>query len=393
MMGTRGVNVAGIGESPMGRYPDRGLREMIREAGHQAIEDSGIDPHGIDAVFVGNFAGQTLTGQGHLGPMVTETLGLTTVPAMRVEGACASGGLALLQAVNAIRYGSHDVVLVGGVEKMTHQSTGVVTGALTSAMDVELEAQTGQTFPGEFAMIAHRYFHEHRNIQREMAQVAVNAHDNALLNPHAQLHKKIDVDKVLGAPRIADPLGLFDCSLVTDGAAFLVLTADDVVNAHGVGQRHRRIRITGSGHGGDALTLQGKKSQTSFSATLQAASTAYAQSGRDAGDIDLAEVHDCFTITQIINTEDLGFFETGRGADAVADGRTALHGDMPINTSGGLKAKGHAVGATGISQAIEIITQLRGAAGDRQITKADIGLTHNLGGTAATCVINIFEGE
>lgn len=393
MMGTRGVNVAGIGESPMGRYPDRGLREMIREAGHQAIEDSGIDPHGIDAVFVGNFAGQTLTGQGHLGPMVTETLGLTTVPAMRVEGACASGGLALLQAVNAIRYGSHDVVLVGGVEKMTHQSTGVVTGALTSAMDVELEAQTGQTFPGEFAMIAHRYFHEHRNIQREMAQVAVNAHDNALLNPHAQLHKKIDVDKVLGAPRIADPLGLFDCSLVTDGAAFLVLTADDVVNAHGVGQRHRRIRITGSGHGGDALTLQGKKSQTSFSATLQAASTAYAQSGRDARDIDLAEVHDCFTITQIINTEDLGFFETGRGADAVADGRTALHGDMPINTSGGLKAKGHAVGATGISQAIEIITQLRGAAGDRQITKADIGLTHNLGGTAATCVINIFEGE
>lgn len=184
----------------MGRYPDRGLREMIREAGNQAIEDSGIDPHETDAVFVGNFAGQTLTGQGHLGPTVTEALGLTTVPAMRVEGACASGGLALLQAVNAIRYGLHDVVLVGGVEKMTHQSTGVVTGALTSAMDVELEAQTGQTFPGEFAMIAHRYFHEHRNIQREMAQVAVNAHDNALLNPHTQLHKKIDVGRVLGAP-------------------------------------------------------------------------------------------------------------------------------------------------------------------------------------------------
>lgn len=347
MMGMRGVSVAGIGETPMGRYPDRGLREMIREAGHRAIEDSGIDAGEIDAVFVGNFAGQTLTGQGHLGPMVTETLGLTTVPAMRVEGACASGGLALLQAVNAIRYGIHDIVLVGGVEKMTHQSTGVVTGALTSAMDVELEAQTGQTFPGEFAMIAHRYFHEHRNIQREMAQVAVNAHDNALLNPHAQLHKKIDVDKVLGAPRIADPLGLFDCSLVTDGAAFLVLTADDVSDAYSTGRRHRRIRITGSGHGGDALTLQGKKSQTSFSATLQAASTAYAQSGRGAGDIDLAEVHDCFTITQIINTEDLGFFETGRGADAVADGRTALHGDMPINTSGGLKAKGHAVGRPG----------------------------------------------
>lgn len=396
MTGMRGVSVAGIGETPMGRYPDRGLREMIREAGHQALEESGVDGRHIDAVFVGNFAGQTLTGQGHLGPMVTETLGLATVPAMRVEGACASGGLALLQAVNSIRHGIHDVVLVGGVEKMTHRSTGVVTGALTSAMDVELEAQSGQTFPGEFAMIAHRYFHEHRNIQREMAQVAVNAHDNALLNPHAQLHRKIDVDKVLGAPRIADPLGLFDCSLVTDGAAFLVLTADDVFDVHGAGQghrQHRRIRITGSGHGGDALTLQGKKSQTSFAATRQAASTAYAQAGRSAGDIDLAEVHDCFTITQIINTEDLGFFEVGRGADAVAEGRTALHGDLPINTSGGLKAKGHAIGATGISQAIEIITQLRGDAGERQVNKADIGLTHNLGGTAATCVINIFEGE
>lgn len=392
-LGVRGVSVAGIGETPMGKYPERSLREMVREAGNQAIDESGIDRNDIDSVFVGNFAGQTLTGQGHLGPLVTEALGLANVPAMRVEGACASGGLALLQAINSIRYGINDVVLVGGVEKMTHQSTGVVTGALTSAMDVEFEAQTGQTFPGEFAMIAHRYFYEHRNIQLEMAQVAVNAHDNALLNPHAQLHKRIDVDKVLGAPRIADPLGLFDCSLVTDGAAFLVLAADEVIDSHSLGQNNRRVRITGSGHGGDALTLHGKKSQTSFGSTLQAAATAYAQSGRNANDIDLAEVHDCFTITQIINTEDLGFFETGQGGDAVAEGRTALHGDMPINTSGGLKAKGHPIGATGISQAIEVITQLRGAAGDRQVRKADVGLTHNLGGTAATCVINIFEGD
>ncbi|MFC6147000.1 thiolase domain-containing protein [Corynebacterium nasicanis] len=385
----RDVIVAGIGETPMGRYPDRSLHDMIAEAGRAALIDAAVDPARLGAAYVGNFAGQPLTGQAHMGPLLAETLGIPHIPALRVEGACASGGLALYQAVQAIRHGMHDVVLVGGVEKMTHQTTAVVTEALTSAMDVELEAQSGLTFPGIFAMVANRYFHEHRDVSREMAQVAVNAHDNALLNPHAQLHKAIDVEKVLSAPRIADPFGLYDCSLVTDGAAFLVLTAADV----DTGSTARRVRITGSGHGGDTLTLHGRESLTSFRATRQAAATAYEQAGVGPGDIDLAEVHDCFTITQIINTEDLGFFEPGRGGDAVAEGRTALRGDMPINTSGGLKAKGHPVGATGISQAIEVITQLRGDAGERQLATADIGLTHNLGGTAGTCVINIFEGE
>ncbi|RSZ63935.1 thiolase domain-containing protein [Corynebacterium hylobatis] len=386
----RDVFVAGIGETPMGRYPERGLHAMIEEAGSQAIREAGIDPARIGAAYIGNFAGQSLTGQAHLGPLMAETLGITDVPALRVEGACASGGLALFQAVQAIRHGIHDVVLVGGVEKMTHQTTAVVTEALTSAMDVEFEAQSGLTFPGIFAMVANRYFHEHRNVRREMAQVAVQSHDNAALNPHAQLRKRIDVDKVLSAPAIADPFGLYDCSLVTDGAAFMVLTADSLLDAPSA---PRRIRITGSGHGGDSLTLHGRQSQTSFKATRQAAAAAYGQAGRSAADIDLAEVHDCFTITQIINTEDLGFFEAGRGGDAVAEGRTTREGDKPVNTSGGLKAKGHPVGATGISQAIEIVTQLRGQAGERQIAQADIGLTHNLGGTAGTCVVNIFEGE
>lgn len=383
----REVYVAGIGETPMGRFPERGLHEMILEAGGQAIRDASIEAAEIQAVYVGNFAGQALTGQGHIGPLVTETLGLGSVPAVRLEGACASGSLALLQAVNAIRFGIYDTVLVGGVEKMTHQTTAIVTEALTSAMDIEYEAHTGLTFPGSFALIAHRYFHEHRNIRNEMAQVAVNAHDNALLNPHAQMQKKIDVEKVLSAPPIADPLGLYDCSLVTDGAAFMVLTAQEPRDSG-----HRTVRITGTGHGGDALTLHGKTSMTSFAATKQAAAAAYEQAGRTPAEIDLAEVHDCFTITQIINTEDLGFFAAGKGGDAVAEGRTSLHGDMPINTSGGLKAKGHPIGATGISQSVEIVTQLRGAADRRQLDRADIGLTHNLGGTAGTCVVNIFEG-
>lgn len=385
------VVVAGIGETPMGKYPNRSIYEMIREAGHAAIAEAGIDPNLITTAYVGNFNGQQLLGQGHFGPLVMETLGLSHVPAMRVEGACVSGGLALLQGVEAIRSGRHKAVLVGGVEKMTHQTTAAVTGALTSAMDIEFEAHSGLTFPGAFALVAHRYFHEYRNVQREMAQVAVNAHDNALLNPTAQMHKAIDIEKVLNAPRIADPLGLYDCSLVTDGAAFMVLVSEELT-AQLPDNGHRQVKIVGSGHGGDALTLHGKDSMTTFGATVRAAKQAYAEAGVQASDIDLAEVHDCFTITQIINTEDLGFFEKGHGGDAVAEGRTARTGDMPINVSGGLKAKGHPIGATGISQAFEVITQIRGGAGDRQINQADTGLTHNLGGTAGTCVINIFRG-
>ncbi|MFH0412813.1 thiolase domain-containing protein [Corynebacterium sp. L4756] len=386
------VIVAGIGETPMGKYPDRSLHEMIKQAGNAAIDESGVDRELITAAYIGNFNGQQLSGQGHFGPLAMEALELSHVPALRVEGACASGGLALLQGIEAIRSGRHSAVLVGGVEKMTHQSTANVTHALTAAMDIEFEANTGLTFPGSFALIAHRYFHEYRNVQKEMAQAAVNAHDNALLNPNAQLQKKIDVEKVLNAPRIADPLGLFDCSLVTDGAAFIVLISEELAAEIGNPNGHRQVRIVGSGHGGDALTLYGKNSMTSFGSTLRASKQAYAQANLSPEDIDLAEVHDCFTITQIINTEDLGFFEKGKGADAVADGVTALDGAMPINTSGGLKAKGHPIGATGISQAIEIITQIRGEAGERQIKKADTGITHNLGGTAGTCVINIFEG-
>lgn len=386
----RAVAIAGIGETPMGKYPDRSLREMIEQAGNAALLDAGVDRSQIQGIYVGNFNGQVLAGQGHIGPLVAQTLGMTGVPAIRTEGACASGSLALLLGIQAIQHGIHDVVLVGGIEKMTHRPTGFVTEAIASAMDVDLEVNQGLTFPGSFALIANRYFAEHRNVKREMAQVAVNAHSNAMLNPDAQLHKPITIEIALQAAPIADPLGLFDCSLVTDGAAFVVLTTTDI--ARGLGNGHRVVEVVGSGHGGDALTLAAKRSITSFAATKQAAAAAYAAAGLEATDIDLAEVHDCFTITQIINTEDLGFFAPGMGGDAVAAGTTSLNGSLPINTSGGLKAKGHPIGATGISQVFEVVTQLRGDAGARQVRNHDIGLTHNLGGTGATCVVNILKG-
>ena len=387
----RSVSIIGIGETKMGRLPDRTLHDLIREAGNKAIEDAGIEKSQIDALCMGNFNSSYLCGQGHMGPLASEALGLGDIPTVRTEGACASGSLALRMAMLGIMSGVYKVVLVGGVEKMTHQPTETVTSAIASAMDYEYEAMQGFTFPACFAMMANRYFYEHRDVKREMGMCAYNAHQNALLNPDAQMQKDFSLEKILSADLIAAPLSLFDCSLVTDGAAFMVLASGDVADS--LKSKHRRVDIIGQGHAGDTLTLAAKKSITSFAASKKAAAQAYGMAGVKPSDIDLAEVHDCFTITQIINTEDLGFFEPGKGGDAVAEGVTARTGKKPINTSGGLKAKGHPIGATGISQIYEIVTQLRGEAGPRQIAKADTGLAQNLGGTAATCVITIMQGR
>ena len=387
----RPVSIIGIGETKMGKLVDRSLRDLILEAGEKAIKDAGIERSAIQALYVGNFIGQPLTGQGHMGSMVSEVLQLGNIPSVRTEGACASGSLALRMGMAAIQAGWYDVVLVGGAEKMTHQPTPKITDAIASAMDYEMEALQGFTFPANFAMIANRYFYEHRNVKREMAQCAVNAHANASLNPDAQMGKLIDLDKALNAAMIADPLGLFDCSLTTDGAAFVVLAATDVANA--ICPKERIVDVIGTGHAGNTVSLFSKPVITSFAATKIAAKQAYEQAGLTPDDIDFAEVHDCFTITQIINTEDLGFFEAGHGGDAVAEGKTARDGSKPINVSGGLKAKGHPIGATGLSQIYEVVTQLRGEAGERQLKKAEIGLAHSLGGTAGTCVINILKGR
>ncbi|WP_298273194.1 thiolase domain-containing protein [Geobacter sp.] len=386
----RSVSVIGIGETKIGRYPDRSLRGLILEAGEKAIADAGIGREDIQALFMSNFNSQFLCGQGHIGPLASEILGLGNIPAIRVEGACASGSLAFRQALIAVASNMYDIVLVGGVEKMTHQSTETVTAGIASASDFELEASLGATFPAIFAMIANRYFHEYGNARDEMAMCAVQNHENALLNPDAQLQKKITIDQVINGMPIASPLTIFDCSLVSDGAAFVVLAATDLAKSI---SRKRIVEVVGCGQAGDTLTIASKKSLTTFDVTVNAARQAYAMAGITPAQIDLAEVHDCFTITQIINTEDLGFFAKGKGAVAVAEGKTAVNGQIPINVSGGLKAKGHPIGATGLSQIYEVVTQLRGESGARQLKRADIGLTHNLGGTAATCVVSIFRGR
>ncbi|SMC54426.1 thiolase domain-containing protein [Papillibacter cinnamivorans] len=384
----RGVSVIGIGETKMGKYPGT-LKDMIREGAEKAISDAKIDKKLIEAIYFGNFNGSFWSGQSLMGPLVAEAIGLEDLPTMRLEGACATGSLAFRQGFYSIACGLYDVVLVGGAELMTHKSTPVITEGLASATDVELEAKVGATFPSLFALAANRYFYEYGNVREEMAMAAVQNHANACLNPDAQMHKRIDVDTVKNGFPVAYPLTVYDCSLVSDGSAFIVLAASEIADKI---SGSKIVDVLGSGHGGSTIQVS-TKNITSFAATRNAAKEAYGMAGLKPSDIDFAEVHDCFTITQIINIEDLGFFEKGRGARAISEGRTALDGAIPINSSGGLKAKGHPIGATGLSQIFEVVTQLRGDAGERQIKNARIGLNHNLGGMGATCVINIFRGR
>ena len=386
----RSVAVIGIGETKMGKLPDRSLRDLIMEAGSKAIADAGIGKDRIEALYMGNFNAQYLCLQGHMGPLASEVLGLGNIPTLRIEGACASGGLAFRQAFIAIASGLYDVVLVGGVEKMTHQPTEVVTTGIAGAADVDLEVNNGATFPSIFAMLANRYFYEYGDVRDAMAMCAVQNHENALLNPDAQMHKRITLDQVKEGFPVSYPLTVFDCSLVTDGSAFIVLAAADVAKKLG---GKRPVEVIGSGHAGDTLTIATKKSLTTLHATVHAAKQAYQMAGLKPENINLAEVHDCFTITQILNVEDLGFFDKGSAGKAIMEGKTALTGKIPVNVSGGLKAKGHPIGATGLSQIYEVVTQIRGDAGGRQVKNAEIGLTHNLGGTAATCVVHIFQGR
>ncbi len=306
-----------------------------------------------------------------------------------MEGACASGGLAVRQGVLAIASGAAEVVLVAGVEKMTLAGTEETAGILASAGDFETEAPAGATFPALFALIARRHMHEHGTEKEDMAAVAVKNHAHGFLNPGAHIRKKITLEEAMDARPVADPLGLYDCAPISDGAAAIVLCAGGIAP-----ELHPKpVRVLASAQASGAPALSDMRDITRFEATARAAEKAFGQAGLDPGDIDLAEVHDCFTIAEIIALEDIGFFRKGEGARGAREGGTALGGQMPVNASGGLKAKGHPVGATGVAQICEITAQLRGEAGDRQVPGAEVGLAHNLGGSGASCAVHILSRD
>ena len=380
----REVAVIGAGMTKFGELWSKSIKDIFVEAAFKAIENAGVDH--IDSMYVGSMSGGLFVGQEHLGAVMADYLGVNPIPATRVESACASGGVSFRQAYFEVASGQSDIVLAGGVEKMTDGAD--VTDILATAADQEYEVYQGITFPGLYAMIANAHMHQYKTTREQLAAVAVKNHRNGSKNPNAQFRSEISADTVLNSTLVADPLRLLDCSPVSDGGAAVVLCAMDIAKKF----TDSPIRIKASVQASDTIALHSRRSLTTLDAVVRAAEKAYIQSNLKPSDIDFAEVHDCFTIAEIVVSEDLGFFEKGCGGVSVQEGLTSLEsGRIPINTSGGLKSKGHPVGATGIAQIIELYEQLQGRAGSRQVKNAHIGMAQNMGGSGASCVIHILE--
>jgi acetyl-CoA C-acetyltransferase len=385
----RPVAVVGVGKTPFGVFPDRDLRSLAVEAGRKCLDNAGVGPDRIEAFYLGNFAGPAFVGQNHLAPYVSTALGVRGAPATRFEAACASSGSAFFHAWTAVAAGVYDVVMVAGVEKMTSQPGPRVTEILASAGDCGGEMKAGSTFASLFAMIARRHMHQYGTRREHLAAVAVKNHANGLLNPDAHMRKAITLEQALAGKPIADPLTLYDCSLVSDGAAAVILAPLDRAREFA----SQPVRVLGSAQASDFLALDQKADITTFPAVRQAAGKAYRMAGLTPDRIDVAELHDCFTIAEIVASEDLGFVAKGEGGPFAAAGETSRTGRIPINTSGGLKSKGHPVGATGVAQICDLALQIRGQAGERQLARHSIGLAQNLGGSGATCVVTILGAE
>ena len=383
----REVAIVGIGCTKFGEMWDKSFRDLFIEAGLMALEDAGMSGAHVEALYGGNMSSGIFIEQEHVGALIADYSGLisNSVPSTRVEAACASGGLALRSGVIAVASEYHDIVISAGIEKMTDVGPEKAMDALAAAADREWEAAVGATFPGLYAMMARAHMHEFGTTREQLAQVAVKNHYHGSMNPKAQFRNRITIDAVISSPLVADPLRLFDCSPITDGAAAVILVPAERAREF----TDTPIYVKAAAQASDTISLHDRRSITSIDATTVAADRAFKTARLQRSNIDVAEVHDCFTIAEIMAIEDLAFFEKGRGGPATLAGETAIGGKIPINTSGGLKTCGHPVGATGIKQAVEIVDQLRGDAGKRQVDGAEVGLTHNVGGTGGTVVVHI----
>jgi len=366
---------------------DKSFRGMVTEAGVKAIQDAKVKGEEISAGYVGTMASGSLVGQEHAGALIADYMGLNPIPITRVEGACASGSLALRQGVMAVASGLHDLVVVGGVEKMTDLDTAAVSQILGGAGDQEWELFMGATFPGLYAFMARRHMHEYGTTEEMLASVAVKNHANGAHNKYAQFQREITMEQALSAKMVADPLKILDCSPITDGAAALVLAPLDSASSY----TEKPIEILASEQASGTLALHDRENLTSIKAAKIAGQNAYKKAGITPKDIGVAEVHDCFTIAEIVATEDLGFFAPGQGGPAAIEGKTKIDGEVAVNTSGGLKATGHPVGATGVKQACEVAWQLRGEGEETQVKDVEYALTHNVGGSGATAVVHLYK--
>jgi len=388
MTGKPLVSVVSAGLSKFGKRDSVYARELFAEAVSEAFERCpNLNPKkDIKALFVGHM-GESYEHQGHTGPTLADWAGLTPSAAVRTEGACASSGVALRLGIMSVFSGLYDVVMVGGVEKMTHRTTAEATEFLAMASDYPFEQWNGMTFPGLFALMATAHMHRYGTTEQQLALVAVKNHKHGALNPKAHMQKKVTLEQALASRMVAWPLKLFDCSPITDGASCVVLTKPKLARKF----TDTPVHVLGSGQASDAIGLYEREEFTSLEAARLAAKQAYEMAVVKPKDVNVAEVHDCFTIAEIIAYEDLGFCKPGEGGKLVEEGVTALGGRLPVNTSGGLKSKGHPVGATGTAQAYELFLQLTGQAEKRQVDDAEIGLVHNVGGSGATATVHIFR--
>ncbi len=386
----RDVYVIGAGQTAFGAFPDRSYRDLFAEAYESARDsvDDGIDTDEIDEAVVGSLGvgGRQL---GLSGPAVTEHVGLHNTPCSRVENACAAGGFAVRQGVQAIKSGLADVVLVGGYEVMTDMSGDVTKYWLGVSGETEWERLTGTTFSGVYAQMASAYMEKYGATNEDLSRVAVKNHANGAKNPKAHLGFECSLEDATSAPAVADPLNLYHCCPTSDGAAVALLASEDVVGEY----TDERVRVAGVGAASERVGLAERDSYTGISASQVAAETAYERAGVSPEDVDFAEVHDCFAIAELVAYEDLGFCEPGEAPRLLREGVTDPDGDLPVNTSGGLKSKGHPIGATGTGQVVEAFDQLTGRAGERQLDDPRYGLTHNVGGSGGASVVHVFENE
>jgi acetyl-CoA C-acetyltransferase len=379
------VCVLGAGSTKYGKL-NESIIEIALNASKDAIESAGITPRDIKAGYISNVFG-VADKQVHMAPVIMSNLGIPNVPGLTIESACGSGSVMFREAFANIAAGFYDCVIALGVEKITHTGTTESTTLFSYCSDYFYEGGNGASFAGLFGSMARAYLATYKASEEDLARIAVKNHENGVFNPKAHIRKKITVDEVLNSPVVASPLKLYDCCPFSDGASAVILCNEEFAKKSG----RPYIEVIGSGRGASPSAVQSRRDITTIPSTIDAAQQAYKMANISPKDIDFAEVHDCFSIAELIDIEDLGFFPKGAGAEAVREGRTTLKGDIPINPSGGLKSKGHPIGATGIGQVVEVFEQFTNKAGERTVKDADLALTHNFGATGASAAVHIFK--
>lgn len=389
-------------------HAEKQSREIFTEAALEAVKsvDNGFNLKETEALYLGYFSSDNFEKQAHTSALMADWLGINPIPTARIEAACASSGAAINMGIMAISSGMYDVVMVGGVEKMRTLGTGDVTDTLAMAADASYEVAVGYTFPGLYAAMAAAHFKKYGSKWEQLADIAIKNHENGKKNPKAQYQETImEIALKLGERKgisfgdemgflqsdlnamVAEPLRLFDCCPISDGAASVILASEDVAKKY----TDTPVWVAGMGQASDTMALHDREDITTLKATKIASRQAYEMAGIKAKDVSLACVHDCFTSAEMFASEDLGFFKPGEGGKAASEGRTALDGDKPINTDGGLKAKGHPVGATGAGMVVEMFKQLRGEAGEHQVADPKYGLAHNVGAAGATVTLQVYR--